>query len=579
MTRLTQFANNAVSKLASNLSAVGLTISLTPGEGSKFPSLSAGQFFMGTLVKADGTKEVVKVTARSTDTMTIVRAAEAVGGVQTAYAFLAGDAFELRMTAGMLGAELDRLDAAAFVETATKTANYTVLEADISKLIKVDTTSGALTVTLPQISALNDGFEVYVSKASADGNQVTVARTGSDTINGSTSYILPSQYQSIWLIADRLTNTWTAINSGSGTNRVIDVFVGSGTAGPFTLSGDPITKNNVDVFVGGVYQAKSGFTLAGTSLTLGGTVSIGVAIEVLWSAPLVIGTPSDGSVSTVKLVDGSVTTAKLAAVIAPVVSSINGGQLAGLRNRIINGNFGVNQRVYVSGAAVGTNLYGHDRWKMAASGDTYTFSTTANVTTVTIPASKVLQQVIEGLNLESGTYTLSWSGTSQGKIGAGSYGSSGITGVIVGGTNTTIEFGPGTVSKVQFEFGSTATVFEQRPYGMELALCQRYFYSPQGVSGNAMALGQCNSTSSAQIPLRLPVPMRANPTLLAITVGNYVLTNNVGTGTACAAISLFSSTPDMAYVSAGLGSGPLTAGNATIFGYNASVGFPLSAEL
>lgn len=526
MTRLTQFANNAVSKLASSLSAVGLTISVTPGEGSKFPSLTAGQFFMGTLVKADGTKEVVKVTARSTDTMTIVRAAEAVAGVQTAYAFLAGDAFELRMTAGMLGAELDRLDAAAFVETATKTANYTVLEADISKLIKVDTTSGNITVTLPQITSLNDGFEVYVSKASADANQVNVVRTGSDTINGATSYVLPSQYQSIWIIADRLTNTWTAINSGAGTNRVIDVFVGSGTAGPFTLSGDPITKNNVDVFVGGVYQVKADFTLAGTSLTLGGVVLAGVPIEVLWSAPLVIGTPSDGTVSTVKLADSAVTTpkiadsavttAKLAAVIAPVVSSINGGALAGLRNRIINGNFGVNQRTYVSGAAVGTGLYGHDRWKMAASADTYTFSTTANVTTVTIPASKVLQQVIEGANLESGTYTLSWTGTAQGKIGAGSYGASGITGVIVGGTNTTIEFGPGTVSKVQLEFGSTATVFEQRPIGMERSLCQRYFwrtdYASQG--GTAAAVGSFRtSTTVCDLLGHFTVQMRAAPTM------------------------------------------------------------------
>ena len=264
---------------------------------------------------------------------------------------------------------------------------------------------------------------------------------------------------------------------------------------------------------------------------------------------------------------------------APAVPSLNGGQLAGLRNRIINGNFGINQRSYASGAAVGTFLYGHDRWKMAASADTYTYSTTANVTTVTIPASKVLQQVIEGANLESGTYTLTWTGTAQGKIGAGSYGASGVTGVIVGGTNTTIEFGPGTVSKVQFEFGTQATVFEQRPVGMELSLCQRYFWSPQGASGNAMALGQCISTSSAQIPLKLPVPMRANPTLNTITVGNYVLTNNVGTGTACAAVSLASSTLDSVLISAGLGSGPLTAGNATVFGYNSTVGFPLSAEL
>lgn len=198
------------------------------------------------------------------------------------------------------------------------------------------------------------------------------------------------------------------------------------------------------------------------------------------------------------------------------VTSINGGQLAGLRNRIINGNFGVNQRTYVSGAAVGTGLYGHDRWKMAASADTYTFSTTANVTTVTIPASKVLRQVIEGLNLESGTYTLSWDGTAQGKIGAGSYGTSGITGVIVGGTNTTIEFGPGTVSKVQLEFGSTATVFEQRPIGMELALCQRYYYRvfPNAVSAQLTTAGNSSSTTVAFGFVSFPTEMRIAPTAL-----------------------------------------------------------------
>jgi hypothetical protein len=54
-------------------------------------------------------------------------------------------------------------------------------------------------------------------------------------------------------------------------------------------------------------------------------------------------------------------------------------------------------------------------------------------------------------------------------------GASGITGSITGGTDTTIEFGPGTVSKVQLEFGPVATPFEHRPYGMELALCQRYY--------------------------------------------------------------------------------------------------------
>jgi hypothetical protein len=362
MTRLVRFANNATSKLAANLSAVGLTISLTPGDGAKFPALTAGQFFKGTLIKTDGTKEVVKVTARVSDTLTIQRANEAVAGVQTAYAFSAGDKFELRLTAQAIGDELDRLDAAAFLDVVNKSANYTIVEADVSKLIKTDTTAGNVTITLPQISTLTGSFEVQVSKNTGDANTVNVVRAGTDTINGLTSYILGSQYQCVWLVADLTTNTWTAITSASASNRVTDVFTGSGTAGPFTLSGDPGTKNNTDVYVGGVYQRKSTYTLSGTSLTLGGNVGVGVSIEVNWSQPLTIGTPSDGTV----------TTQKLASVIAPVVSSVNGGQIAGLRNKIINP-FTENQRALIS---VADDTYCLDRW--------YVLTESGNVTVAQI---------------------------------------------------------------------------------------------------------------------------------------------------------------------------------------------------
>ena len=301
MTRLVRFANNATSKLAANLSAVGLTVSLTPGDGSKFPALSGGQFFKGTLIKSDGTKEVVKVTDRSTDTLTVQRASEAVGGVQTSYAFSAGDKFELRLTAQGLGDELDRLDAAAFLDVVNKSANYTIVEADISKLIKTDTAAGNVTITLPQISTLTGSFEVQVSKNTGDANTVNVVRAGTDTINGLTSYNLGSQYQCVWLVADLASNTWTAITSASASNRVTNVFAGSGTAGPFTLSGDPGSKNNTDVYVGGVYQQKSTYALSGTSLTLGGNVGVGVSIEVNWSQPQTIGTPSDGTVTDAKV--------------------------------------------------------------------------------------------------------------------------------------------------------------------------------------------------------------------------------------------------------------------------------------
>lgn len=312
MTRPVRFANNAASRLAANLTAIATTCTVTPGDGAKFPALSAGQYFMATLVKADGTKEVVRVTARATDTFTIVRAAEAVAGVQAAAVFSAGDRIELRMTADSLASEFDRLDLSAIVRVLNRATNYTVLPADLNTLFRVDTSAGARTISLPAISSLGEEFKLMVAKVTNDANVVTVAANGSDTINGLSTLSLTQQWAGAWLIADRSTNTWTAINSGSSAgNWVIDAFTGAGNSGPFNLSGNPGSKNNTMVWVGGVYQEKSTYTLVGTALTLGGNVPVGVGVEVAWAAPIAFGVPNDGSVTTQKLGDGSVTTPKL----------------------------------------------------------------------------------------------------------------------------------------------------------------------------------------------------------------------------------------------------------------------------
>ena len=155
-----------------------------------------------------------------------------------------------------------------------------------------------------------------------------------------------------------------------------------------------------------------------------------------------------------------------------VISQINGGPI-GVINAIINGNFQVNQRGVSGTVTLAAGAYGHDRWKAGASGCTYTFATVNNVTTLTITAGSLIQ-VIEGINLYSGTYTLSWTGTAQGRINGGSYSGSGVTGTATGGTNLNIEFGTGTVSLVQFQPGTEASPFERRDYGRELMMCRRY---------------------------------------------------------------------------------------------------------
>lgn len=144
------------------------------------------------------------------------------------------------------------------------------------------------------------------------------------------------------------------------------------------------------------------------------------------------------------------------------------------RNRIINGNFAVNQRGVSGTVTLAAGAYGHDGWKAGASGCTYTFSTAANVTTLSISAGS-LQQIIKGNNLETGTYVLSWTGTAQGKIGAGAFSASGVSGSVTGGSDLTVEFNTGTLSKVQLETGSTATPFAFEDKPIEVYRCQRRY--------------------------------------------------------------------------------------------------------
>jgi hypothetical protein len=225
-----------------------------------------------------------------------------------------------------------------------------------------------------------------------------------------------------------------------------------------------------------------------------------------------------------------------------VIPSLNGGQLAGMRNKIINGNFGINQRGVSGTVTLAAGAYGHDRWKAGASGCTYTYATTQNVTTITITSGSLVQ-VIEGLNLQSGTHVLSWQGTAQGRVDGGAYGASGgVTGTAVGGTNQTIEFNTGTVSLVQYESGTVATPFEHRPYGAELALCQRYCQ----VFNNVRNYSAGASGSAIFTPVLLQQPMIATPSILNAQVGTVIRYDASPVNVSNATVSVTSISPTVA---------------------------------
>lgn len=254
------------------------------------------------------------------------------------------------------------------------------------------------------------------------------------------------------------------------------------------------------------------------------TITNALALKAPLASPVLTGTPTAPTLS------GSDNSTKLAttAMVQAALASI--GVMG--KNLVINGEFRVNQRAYVSAAALAAGSYGHDRWKAGAGGGDYSFTQLVSSTQITIAASKTLMQVIAGENIRGGNYALSWAGTAQARVGingaapAGAYAASPIllTGVNAA-QNVTLEFGngaaAGTLQDVQFEPGIKANAFEHRPYGIEELLCLRYFEvaMSSGLGQIFNAFQYAGGTFYATWPLK--VRKRAIPTF-ALIGGSWV---------------------------------------------------------
>ena len=148
------------------------------------------------------------------------------------------------------------------------------------------------------------------------------------------------------------------------------------------------------------------------------------------------------------------------------------------RNKIINGNLKSARVINQRGASsiTGATGYTYDRWYY--------------------DGSNYLYQGIEDLNVNNGTYCVSWVGsdiTAEYLLSTDTTANNGWDGVgtfqtVANGGTFTVNESPehgkhlwirfsGTLSnldKVMVEEGTVPTPFEYRPYGMELSLCKRY---------------------------------------------------------------------------------------------------------
>jgi len=333
------------------------------------------------------------------------------------------------------------------------------------------------------------------------------------------------------------------------------------------------------------------------------------------------------------------------------LASMNGGQLAGLRNRIINGGMDIAQRG-TSFAAIASGAYSLDRWLFSntsaavgtvsqqpdvPSDNEFQSSLRFAVTTAdaSIAAGDValINQYIEGYNVrdligrpltlsfrvrssKTGVHCVSFGNSNTDRTFVSEYTVNAVNtwetktitvsaGLITAGTwNWTnglglqvrfaLAAGPTfqttagawqtgnflatanqvncldtvgnifAITGVQLELGSVATPFEHRPYGMELALCQRYYlksYNIDVAPGSALLSGVKSGvavdTERIFLSMCFPVSMRSTPsiTLYGENGASGVWTAIGGVNTASASNEGISTSGFLSVTSAGLTKG------------------------
>jgi len=269
------FKNNAKTTLASSLSNSATSATVT--DGSVFPSLNAGEFFLITF--DDGSNnEICKCTARSSNTLTIVRAQEST----TARAFSSGDAAEGRVTAGVLEQIQENI--------ASKSANQTIFNAT--------TAGGATTYNIGTNPGVEANAMVFLNGVLQHHDTLSFSGTNL------TFDAAPPNGMALEVIIDNLINLQSS-------NLTVDTFTaaditGNNTQTDFVLSDTPAAETNLIVFVDGVFQDQDSYTISSNTLTITDEVIAGRGVTVYVINPVNIGTPSDSTVTSAKL-SGNIT--------------------------------------------------------------------------------------------------------------------------------------------------------------------------------------------------------------------------------------------------------------------------------
>jgi hypothetical protein len=208
-----KLTNNAFGVLNAGIDTSATSIVLQSGQGARFPVLAGGDYFYATLVNTSNQLEIVKCTARSTDTLTIVRAQEGT----TARSYDAGDRIELRITAQTF-LDATELPANAVTTTGTQTVtNKTLATTLLSTNNREKTTTSAIAATgTIALNVLTQQVLYYTSNASGNFT-VNIRGDGSTTLN------------SLMAVGDSITVAFLVTNGGTARYNTAVQVDGTGT--------------------------------------------------------------------------------------------------------------------------------------------------------------------------------------------------------------------------------------------------------------------------------------------------------------------------------------------------------------
>ena len=401
--------NNAFGTLNASINSSATTIVLVAGQGARFPTLSAGDYFYATLIDTSNNLEIVKCTARSTDTLTVVRGQDST----TARAYVTNDRFELRPTAILFNEKADTAD---------------------------------VTTLLAAKQDLSSALTTYASTGVGMRNRIINGAMVIDQRNAGAS-VTPASFS---YTLDR----WGAVQT---------------TASKFNVQ-----QNAASVTPPAGFINYLGVTVpVGYSVGTGDTFNIYQSVEGFNCADFGWGTASAQSVTLSFWVRSSLT------------GTFGGAIKDGSSSKSYPFNYTIstaNTWEYKTITIVGPT-----------SGQ-FSYTSTTN---------GIGLQVMFGLG--AGT---TYSGTAGAWNSTNSYTATGAV-PVVGTTGATFY-----ITGVQLEKGSTATPFEHRQYGVELGLCQRYYYRSLSQGNHAQhynILGRITATNQSVFTMNLPVDMRTSP--------------------------------------------------------------------